>query len=144
MNNNERYSHGDVECIDAIRAALTPEEFRGFCKGNVMKYTWREKYKGGDEDMKKARDYIDFAGDGENPKPLYIVIDLLSGLVKDHGSVSELCINVVFISTDKEAAEVFSETEMLKPFVITSCVYTVGSDWVRCAYTGDESCIEDF
>lgn len=144
MNDNERYSHGDVECIDAIKSALTPEEFRGFCKGNILKYTWREKYKGGDEDMKKARDYIDFASDDDMPKPLFIVIDLLSGLVKDHGSVSELCINVVFISTDKEAAEVFSETEMLKPFVITSCVYEISRGWVKCAYTGDESCIEDF
>jgi len=24
-----RYCHGDIECKDAIRAALTPEEFRG-------------------------------------------------------------------------------------------------------------------
>ena len=43
----ERYSHGGVECIDAIRSALTREEFRGFCKGNVLKYVWREAYKGG-------------------------------------------------------------------------------------------------
>lgn len=61
---NERYEHGDVECIDAIRAALTPEEFRGFCKGNVLKYIWREQHKGGDDDLEKAIDYIAWAISG--------------------------------------------------------------------------------
>jgi len=54
------YTQGDIECIDAIRAALTPEEFRGFCKGVVLKYTWREKHKGGDEDLRKAIAYLNF------------------------------------------------------------------------------------
>ena len=35
---SDHYRHGEIECIDAIQAALTPEEFRGFCKGNVLKY----------------------------------------------------------------------------------------------------------
>ena len=55
---NSHYTHGDVECIEAIRAALTPGEFIGFCKGNVMKYVWRERHKGGSEDLRKARDYL--------------------------------------------------------------------------------------
>lgn len=37
--------HG-VECIDVIRAALTPEEFMGFLKGNVIKYNFRAGHKG--------------------------------------------------------------------------------------------------
>jgi len=52
------YTTGPIECIDAIRSALTEEEFRGYCKGNVLKYTWREKLKGGDEDLKKAGVYL--------------------------------------------------------------------------------------
>lgn len=60
-DNAERYDHGDVKCIDAIRAALTTEEYRGFCKGNVLKYVWREKYKGGDDDLHKAKDYLGWA-----------------------------------------------------------------------------------
>ena len=36
---------GDIECIDAIQAALTQEEFIGFCKGNNIKYTWRANRK---------------------------------------------------------------------------------------------------
>lgn len=62
---NTRYRHGSIECIDAIRAALTPEEFRGFCKGNIMKYVWRERHKGGDADLDKARDYIGYAVAGD-------------------------------------------------------------------------------
>ena len=50
---------GGVECIDAIQAALTPDEFRGMLKGNIMKYLWRERLKGGNEDLAKARWYLD-------------------------------------------------------------------------------------
>jgi hypothetical protein len=54
----EHYRKGKVECIDAIASALTAEEFRGYVKGNMIKYVWREKYKGGDEDLKKIEKYI--------------------------------------------------------------------------------------
>ena len=60
----DRYTHGDIECIDAIRAALSPEEFRGFCKGNVLKYVWREQFKGRDVDIKKAHAYIRYMLEG--------------------------------------------------------------------------------
>lgn len=57
--NPKHYTNGDIECIDAIQSALTPEEFRGFCKGNTIKYVWRERHKGGTESLKKARWYLD-------------------------------------------------------------------------------------
>ena len=65
MSGESRYLHGDIECIDAIRAALSPEEFRGFCKGNVIKYVWREKYKGAREDLHKASDYLTWAAEAD-------------------------------------------------------------------------------
>lgn len=34
------------ESIDVIQAALTPEEFQGFCKGNMLKYRFRAGKKG--------------------------------------------------------------------------------------------------
>ena len=37
---------GGLEVIDIIRAALTPEEFRGYLKGNDLKYIFREPHKG--------------------------------------------------------------------------------------------------
>jgi hypothetical protein len=54
------YVQGDIECIDAIRAALTPEEYRGFCKGNALKYIWRERHKGGNTSLEKAEVYLDY------------------------------------------------------------------------------------
>lgn len=55
----------DIEAIDVIRGALTEDEFRGFCKGNVLKYTIREAHKNGDEDLKKAKKYLEFLEEDE-------------------------------------------------------------------------------
>ena len=59
VNHPSHYTDGGIECIEAIEAALTNEEFRGYCKGNCMKYIWRERHKGGTESLKKARWYLD-------------------------------------------------------------------------------------
>jgi hypothetical protein len=59
VNHPSHYTDGEIECIDAIEAALTAEEFRGYCKGNNLKYTWRERHKGGTESLKKAQWYLD-------------------------------------------------------------------------------------
>ena len=56
--NPDHYRQGGIECIDAIEAALTPEEFRGYCKGNVIKYTWRERHKGEAVSLAKAAWYL--------------------------------------------------------------------------------------
>ena len=58
VNHPEHYRQGGIECIDAIEAALTPEEFRGYCKGNVLKYVWRERLKGGGVSLAKANWYL--------------------------------------------------------------------------------------
>ena len=59
VNHPEHYRQGEIECIDAIAAALTPDEFRGYCKGNILKYVWRERHKGGAQSLMKARWYLD-------------------------------------------------------------------------------------
>jgi hypothetical protein len=61
VNSPPHYRQGDVECIDAIESALTAEEFRGYCKGNALKYIWREMHKGQDESLKKAIWYLNRA-----------------------------------------------------------------------------------
>jgi len=58
VNSPPHYNKHGIECIQAIRAALTDEEFKGYCKGNVLKYTWRENYKNKIEDLKKAEWYV--------------------------------------------------------------------------------------
>lgn len=59
VNHPAHYTQGAVECIDALEASMTPEEFRGYLKGCQMKYVWRYRMKGGVEDLKKARWYLD-------------------------------------------------------------------------------------
>jgi hypothetical protein len=58
INHPPHYVDGGIECIDAIEAQLTPEEYRGYLKGNIAKYGWRERHKGGTESLKKARFYL--------------------------------------------------------------------------------------
>lgn len=48
---------GGVECIEAIRAALTAEEYRGYLKGNILKYAWRERFKNRLQDVRKLTWY---------------------------------------------------------------------------------------
>lgn len=58
VNNQKHYTSGKIECIEAIEAALTPEELKGFLKGNIIKYTWRERHKGGVQSLAKAQWYL--------------------------------------------------------------------------------------
>ena len=52
------YCQGGIECIDALRSALGPEGFAGFCAGNVIKYVWRYRHKAGLDDLYKAQTYL--------------------------------------------------------------------------------------
>jgi hypothetical protein len=45
VNHPPHYKVGGIEVIDFIQAKLTPEEFRGYLKGNVLKYTSRAGHK---------------------------------------------------------------------------------------------------
>lgn len=58
VNSPTHYTQGDVECIDAIRSALGKAGFADYCRGNVIKYVWRFRLKGGTEDLRKAEWYI--------------------------------------------------------------------------------------
>ena len=59
VNSPKHYTVGGHESIDVIKAKLTPEEYRGFLKGNVMKYLHRANYKGKHkQDIGKAAFYL--------------------------------------------------------------------------------------
>jgi len=59
VNHPPHYNQGSIEVIDYIQDQLTKEQFIGFVIGNVIKYTSRANHKGGIEDLKKARWYLD-------------------------------------------------------------------------------------
>ena len=57
VHSPEHYNQGHTECIDAIEAMLSQEEYIGYLRGNSMKYRWRFRYKNGHEDLNKAEWY---------------------------------------------------------------------------------------
>jgi len=62
VNHPLHYTHGGIETIDGIRAALGQMGTVAYCRGNALKYLWRCGLKGAqEEDLQKARWYIDYA-----------------------------------------------------------------------------------
>ena len=59
VNHPAHYTMGRIETIEAISAALGDDGFQSYCAGNIIKYVWRYKYKGGKESLEKARWYLD-------------------------------------------------------------------------------------
>jgi len=59
VNNPEHYNTGAVECIEAIEESMSSVAFKGYLKGNAMKYLWRYDYKGKQvEDLQKCQWYL--------------------------------------------------------------------------------------
>ena len=59
VNNPDHYNTGNIECIEAIEESMSAEAFKGYLKGNCMKYLWRYDYKGKPaEDLQKAQWYL--------------------------------------------------------------------------------------
>ena len=55
----KHYNSGNIECIDAIEESMSSHAFKGYLKGNCMKYLWRYEYKGKQvEDLQKAGWYL--------------------------------------------------------------------------------------
>ena len=60
VNNPSHYNQGPIEVIDIIQVSMTPEMFKGYLLGNVLKYMLRSPYKGNQEqDHEKAKWYYD-------------------------------------------------------------------------------------
>jgi len=73
--NPDHYKVGGIEAIDYVQAKLSPEEYRGYLKGNIIKYLSRGLYKGNEaQDYKKAQWYCD-----------KLVKEVFDGSVERHG-----------------------------------------------------------
>tara|TARA_S200002703_G_scaffold146158_1_gene141001 strand:+ start:351 stop:641 length:291 start_codon:yes stop_codon:yes gene_type:complete len=56
----DHYNKGAIEAIEAIKSSMPDHEFRGYLKGNALKYLWRYDYKGKPiEDLRKCKWYIE-------------------------------------------------------------------------------------
>ena len=59
INKSGHYNIGNIECISALKEWMTEEQYRGFLKGNVIKYLCREGHKDSrEQDCKKAQYYL--------------------------------------------------------------------------------------
>lgn len=57
---NSHYKAMAIEPLEIMQTLLTPEEYIGFLKGNIIKYAMRQGTKRGEsaaKDAAKARDY---------------------------------------------------------------------------------------
>jgi hypothetical protein len=58
--NPDHYKQGGIECIEAMKASMTQEQFHGYLKGQVIKYLWRLGLKDSAvQDARKAAWYLD-------------------------------------------------------------------------------------
>ena len=62
INHPSHYTHGEMECIDAIAAMLGIDGAIAFCRGSAIKYSYRKGYKGtpkdAEQDAKKCMWYL--------------------------------------------------------------------------------------
>lgn len=66
VNHPPHYTTGQLEVINILEDKLSKEEFKGFLKGNILKYVFRADHKGGKIDLEKAKWYLDrLIGEGK-------------------------------------------------------------------------------
>ena len=58
IDHPDHYTSGGIEVIDIIAHKLTPEEYKGYLRGNIIKYLFRYQYKEGSKDLRKAQWYL--------------------------------------------------------------------------------------
>ena len=54
---NQKHYQGLIQPIEIMRDLLSPEEFIGFCKGNMIKYAYRAGRKEGESGIKDKEKY---------------------------------------------------------------------------------------
>lgn len=59
--NPNHYHNCSLECIDSMRIVFGTIDTLTFCEMTAYKYLWRHVHKNGQEDLDKAKRYIDMA-----------------------------------------------------------------------------------
>lgn len=59
VNHPGHYNKGGIECIEAIKASMSAEGYKGSLKFNIIKYLWRYESKENPlQDLQKAEFYL--------------------------------------------------------------------------------------
>ena len=59
VNHPSHYETGKYECTDVMIETQGIEETKNFCVCNAFKYIYRHNMKNGEEDLRKAKWYLD-------------------------------------------------------------------------------------
>ena len=59
VNHPSHYEAGKLECIDGMIETQGIEATKNFCVCNAFKYIYRHNMKNGEEDLRKAKWYLD-------------------------------------------------------------------------------------
>lgn len=63
------YNDMPVQPIEVMQSVLTQNEYRGYLKGNIIKYAMRAGHKpGSDNDPDKAQHYMEFLTELDNER----------------------------------------------------------------------------
>lgn len=68
VNKPQHYADRKYEVIDVIQDSMSQTEFKGFLRGNVLKYVMRYDKKGGVQDLEKGEFYLKRLIDAEKEK----------------------------------------------------------------------------
>lgn len=140
INPNHYKSQCSLECIDTMRVAFGDRYVFIFCCMNAYKYMWRYENKNGDEDLKKADWYLDYA------KSLYPgdkILERLKGL-KRRIDAKKSSKPVRFSDAEVVEEMLLSENEVVEKD-IKAAKYYYPQPGYRFAYTlsGHEEVPED-
>lgn len=58
IDKQEHYTANGIQPIELMRQNFTPEAFKGFLEGNILKYVLRYRRKNGVVDLRKAMTYL--------------------------------------------------------------------------------------
>jgi hypothetical protein len=69
VNHPNHYTSKSKESIEVIRIMTENlEPFQAYCMGNIIKYLYRFEDKNGQEDLMKAKKYIEFMLEEDNER----------------------------------------------------------------------------
>lgn len=140
INPNHYKNQCSLECIDTMRVAFGDRYVFIFCCMNAYKYMWRYENKNGDEDLKKADWYLDYA---KSLYPSDKILERLKGL--KHRIDAKKSVKPVRFSDAEVVDEMLlSEKEVVKKD-IKAAKYYYPRPGYRMAYTfcGSEKVPED-
>lgn len=124
----KHYMQGSHECIDEIKAMLTPDEFKGFLKGNIIKYRYRANLKNGKEDLAKADNYAFYLINGhfktENNKKDEIAFNKLNDLMQEQCIALAVCNllegGYIYFNSLKTKKKIYSLIDLTKTKELSS------------------------